>query len=180
MTKQREGEPKGCWGVLMANKGPQTKLIDLKGKALLPGFFDPHSHVVLQSAKFITANLDPKPIGNVESIADIQRILREWIQEKQLKPGQIVIGWGYDDTGLAERRHPNRKDLDAVSTENPILLLHISCHFMAGKVMLLGMRRSRTSTTAPARQAMAVTAKARMVSRGRDMMQGVCWKNSEF
>jgi len=122
---------------VMANKGPQTKLIDLKGKALLPGFFDPHSHVVLQSAKFITANLDPKPIGNVESIADIQRILREWIQEKQLKPGQIVIGWGYDDTGLAERRHPNRKDLDAVSTENPILLLHISCHFMTANSKML-------------------------------------------
>lgn len=122
---------------VLAYKGKDTKLIDLRGKCLMPGFVDPHSHVVLQSVKFSTANLDPKPIGKIESIADIQNTLRDWITEKQLKPGQWVIGWGYDDTGLKEMRHPNRKDLDAVSKDHPILLMHISCHLMTSNSKML-------------------------------------------
>lgn len=127
----------GALSEVMARKGPETKVIDLRGKTLMPGFFDPHSHVALQSAKFATANLDPKPIGEAGSIADIQRILRKWIQEKSPKTGQWVLGWGYDDTGIKEQRHPNRDDLDAVTTEFPILLVHISNHIMTGNSMML-------------------------------------------
>jgi len=122
---------------VIKRKGKDTKVIDLGGKTLMPGFFDPHSHLVLQSVKFSTANLDPKPIGKAGSIADIQQILRNWIDEKQIKPGKWVIGWGYDDTGIEEQRHPNRDDLDAVSTEHPILLMHISSHLMTGNSKML-------------------------------------------
>jgi imidazolonepropionase-like amidohydrolase len=45
----------GELAAVMAQKGPDTELVDLQGKTLMPGFFDPHSHVVLQSAKFATA-----------------------------------------------------------------------------------------------------------------------------
>ena len=116
---------------VMTCKGSETKLIDLDGKTIMPGFFDSHSHVVLQSVKFSTANLDPIPIGKAGSIADIQRIMKSWIQDKKLKPGQWAIGWGYDDTGITEQRHPTREDLDEVSTDHPILLMHISGHLMA-------------------------------------------------
>ena len=122
---------------VMASKGSETKLIDLGGKTLMPGFYDPHSHVVLQSAKFATADLDPIPIGEAGSIADIQRIMRDWIKEKKIAPGQWAVGWGYDDTGMREQRHPTRDDLDAVSTEHPILLMHISCHLMSCNSKLL-------------------------------------------
>jgi predicted amidohydrolase YtcJ len=127
----------GALEEVMVGKGPSTQVVDLKGKCLMPGFFDPHSHVALQSAKFSTANLDPKPIGEAGSIADIQGILRDWIEQKQLKPGKWVIGWGYDDTGIEEQRHPNRDDLDKVSTEHPILLMHISSHLMTGNSRML-------------------------------------------
>jgi len=122
---------------VLALKGPNTKLIDLGGKTLMPGFIDPHSHVAMQSAKFATANLDPKPIGEAGSIADIQRIMRDWIEQKQIKPARWVIGWGYDDTGIEEQRHPNRDDLDAVSTEHPIVLVHISGHLITGNSRML-------------------------------------------
>ena len=120
-----------------ARKGMDTKLINLDGKCLMPGFFDPHSHIVMQSVKFSVANLDPKPIGEAGSIADIQRILRDWIDKEKPKAGQWVIGWGYDDTGIEEQRHPNRDDLDAVSTDHPILLMHISSHLMTGNSKML-------------------------------------------
>lgn len=127
----------GSKKTVMVTQGPATKVIDLAGKTLMPGFIDPHSHVALQSVKFSTANLDPKPIGEAGSIADVQQILKDWIKEKKLEPGKWVIGWGYDDTGMAEQRHPNRDDLDAVSTDHPILLMHISSHLMTGNSMML-------------------------------------------
>jgi predicted amidohydrolase YtcJ len=127
----------GTMAEVMSAKGPDTKVIDLGGKTLMPGFFDPHSHLVLQSAKFSTANLDPKPIGGAGSIADIQRILKERIKEKKIAPGKWVIGWGYDDTGIEEQRHPNRDDLDAVSAGHPTLLMHISSHLMTGNSKML-------------------------------------------
>ena len=122
---------------VMTAKGPDTKMIDLKGQCLMPGFIDPHSHVVLQSVKFSVVNLDPKPIGEVGSIADIQRLMRERIEKTKPAKGQWILGWGYDDTGIKEMRHPNRRDLDEVSTDHPILLMHISCHLMAGNSRML-------------------------------------------
>ena len=127
----------GAKAEIMAGKGSDTKLIDLGGKTLMPGFFDPHSHIVIQSAKFGTANLDPVPIGETGSVADIQRIMGNWIEQKKLKPGEWAIGWGYDDTGIKDQRHPTRDDLDAVSTDHPILLVHISAHLMACNSKLL-------------------------------------------
>lgn len=104
--------------------------IDLAGKTMLPGFIDAHSHVVQQALKFAVVNLDPYPIGDVRTISDIQRKLRQRIDETEPEPGTWVFGWGYDDTGVAEQRHPTRDDLDAVSTDHPILLMHISSHLM--------------------------------------------------
>ena len=112
---------------ILKTKGPDTKPIDLGGKCLLPGFVDPHSHVVQQALKFSVVNLDPYPIGDVKSIEDIQRKLHQRIEETtKLEPGKWLFGWGYDDTGVVEGRHPTREDLDAVSTTHPILLMHIS------------------------------------------------------
>jgi predicted amidohydrolase YtcJ len=122
---------------VLACAGETTRTVDLKGRCLMPGFIDPHSHVVLQSAKFATVNLDPRPIGEVSSITDIQRLLREHIKKNNLSPGKWVIGWGYDDTGIEEMRHPMREDLDVVSTEHPILLVHISCHLCTGNSLLM-------------------------------------------
>lgn len=134
---------------VMGFKGEGTKLVDLAGRCLMPGFIDSHSHFALQSAKFSTVNLDPVPIGDVKNIADIQHKLKEYIETKKPKPGQWIYGWGYDDTGLEEMRHPNRDDLDAVTTENPIALIHISTHFAAGNSKALEMAGITAETPDP-------------------------------
>ena len=134
---------------VMALKGAETNLVDLGGKCLMPGFIDPHSHVVLQSLKFAGVNLDPHPIGDVKSIADIQRKLREHIEKKKPKPGAWIIGWGYDDTAMEEMRHPNRDDLDKVSTEHPIFLFHISMHLAAVNSKTLELARVGADTPDP-------------------------------
>ena len=134
---------------VLKHRGDATKVVDLKGRCLMPGFVDPHSHVVMQSAKFTTCNLDPKPIGVIGSMADIQSALKDWIRDEKIAPGQWVFGWGYDDTGIEEMRHPFREDLDAVSTEHPIMLLHISAHLMATNSKALEIAGVDASTPDP-------------------------------
>mgnify|MGYP001825349998 FL=1 len=130
-------------------RGPETRMVDLQGRALMPGFIDAHSHVVQQALKFAVVNLDPYPIGDVKTITDIQRKLRQRIEEKNPARGQWVIGWGYDDTGVAEQRHPTRKDLDAVSTDHPIVLMHISSHLMSANSNALELAGITSETPDP-------------------------------
>ena len=72
-------------------------------------------------------------------IDDIKSILTDCIAKNPIPSGDWVFGWGYDDTGMTEgeKRHPNRDDLDQVSLDHPILLMHISHHFVTGNSKML-------------------------------------------
>ena len=108
-----------------------TEVRDLGGAALLPGFVDSHSHFTLTATKLSTVNLDPPPAGDVTSIEGIQQKLRAELARKPRAEGEWLVGWGYDTAMLAERRHPTKSDLDAVSSDVPIALLHFSTHVAA-------------------------------------------------
>jgi predicted amidohydrolase YtcJ len=135
---------------IMKHVGPQTEVTDLAGKTLIPGFVDAHSHIVQQSLKFSTVILDPHPIGDVKTISDVQAKLAERAASDGKGPGDWIIGWGYDDTGLAEQRHPTRQDLDAVSTDRPIVLMHISSHLMTANTAALEAAGITAATPNPA------------------------------
>jgi len=108
-----------------------TEVHELGERTLLPGFIDAHGHLTYLAASLKWANLAPPPVGPVDSIASLQAALKEFIEAEDLAPGAWVIGAGYDDSLIAEQRHPTRDDLDAVSTEHPIALLHVSGHLAA-------------------------------------------------
>lgn len=128
-------------------KDQNTEIIDLKGKSLFPGFIDPHSHLAFQSLKNVVINLDPKPIGNVGNIKELQAAYAEKI--KDTKKGDWLIGFGYDDTALEEQRHPNRRDLDEISTEHPIFAFHISMHMCAVNSKALELAGITAETEVP-------------------------------
>ncbi len=111
-----------------AARGDHTRWVDLQGNTLMPGFFDSHSHLALTAAKLAVVNTDPPPAGSADSIARIQNLLRERLSNEPPAPGAWLVGWGYDHAMLAEGRHPTRTDLDAVSAEVPIMLIHFSTH----------------------------------------------------
>ncbi|MEE4361773.1 MAG: amidohydrolase [Pseudomonadales bacterium] len=112
-----------------AHLGPETRRIDLQGHTLLPGFVDAHSHFSFVAIQAVAANLLPPPDGPVNAIEELQAVLRSSIETSPLVAETgVVIGFDYDDSQLAEQRHPDRHDLDAVSTELPILLIHQSGH----------------------------------------------------
>ena len=114
-------------------RGPQTEVIDLAGRALLPGFIDPHGHIVMGGLQALSANLLAPPDGEVTDIASLQRVLRAWVaaNAEAVRNANLIIGFGYDNSQLAERRHPTRDDLDLVSRDVPIVLVHQSAHLGA-------------------------------------------------
>jgi predicted amidohydrolase YtcJ len=113
-----------------ATRGPGTRSVDLGGRALLPGFVDPHGHVVMVGIQAISANLLPAPDGEGNDIAAIIRLLRDWTQRnaEAVRRYNLIIGFGYDESQLREGRAPTRDDLDQVSTEFPVLIIHTSGH----------------------------------------------------
>ncbi len=108
---------------VMRHKGDHTRVVSLAGKALLPGFVDAHSHVTGVAERLAEVNLSPPPVGDVTSIADIQRRLREALPVAQRRGQRWLVAGGYDHTRLAERRSLTRQDLDPVSTRVPIFQL---------------------------------------------------------
>lgn len=106
-------------------KDRQTRIVDLEGRALLPGFIDAHGHLAMVAQRALQASLDPPPVGPVSDIASLQAELRT---QASKSPEGWIVGMGYDDAQLAERRHPTRQELDAVSIDRPILAIHVSSH----------------------------------------------------
>ena len=120
----------GSLADMEALKGEGTEMFDLAGRAMLPGFVDSHGHVVLGGIQALSANMLAPPDGDVSDIASLQEGLRAWMDENReaVEKINLVVGFGYDNAQLAELRHPTRDDLDAVSTEVPILIIHQSGH----------------------------------------------------
>ena len=110
-------------------KNPETVIVKLKGNTLVPGFVDAHSHFSGVGTQAIVANLLPVPDGSVNTIADLQMAMRNYIDSSAIvKNYNVAIGFNYDDSQLIEKRHPTRHDLDAVSTSIPIVIMHQSGH----------------------------------------------------
>jgi predicted amidohydrolase YtcJ len=130
-------------------KSADTQSIDLAGKALLPGFIDGHGHAFTTGIQAASANLLPAPDGEGNSIAKIQDILREYAKTDTSKKFNLILGFGYDDAQIAERRHPTRADLDEVSKDIPILLIHQSCHLGAMNSKALELAKITADTKDP-------------------------------
>jgi len=101
----------------------ETKVIDLHGDTLIPGFVDTHNHILMYALMKDMVNCSTPPN---KQIGDILEILGKKVQKSP--NGEWIQGYGYDDTLLEEKRHPTKEDLDKVSLDHPILVSHISGH----------------------------------------------------
>lgn len=120
------GNKKGA----MEHQFGKTQLVDLKGKALLPGFVDPHSHVYGVGLQAMVANVLPSPDGQADTVDEIVAILKSAGQDDKqrlfIEKTGWILGFGYDDAQLD--RYPTKADLDKVSTEKPVMIIHTSGH----------------------------------------------------
>jgi predicted amidohydrolase YtcJ len=137
---------------VMKLKGPATQLVDLKGRTLVPGFVDAHGHMVIGGLQAISANVLAPPDGKVTDIASLQQTLRDWAQQNAaiVEKTKVIIAFGYDNSQLKELRHPTKEELDEVSRDIPVIIIHQSSHLATVNSAMLKAMGYDASTKDPA------------------------------
>lgn len=95
-----------------------TKVMDLQGKTAVPGLIDAHQHMF--STGFNLRNVDCRVTSIKEMVEKVKA------RAETCAPGEWILGWGYDESRFAEKRHPTKKDLEGI--RNPVLITHYSLH----------------------------------------------------
>jgi len=111
-----------------------TEVIDLGWRTLVPGFIDCHAHPMGYGESLMAVDCRTPPVS---SIQDMVAAIRRKAEEKP--EGEWVIGVGYDDFKLAERRHPNRWDLDEAAPDNPVIITRMCGHVSVANSLALQM-----------------------------------------
>ena len=114
--------------------GPGARRVDLEGRALLPAFVDPHSHLLACAYAHLQV-----PLGECAGWGEIADRLAKHVQERGVQPGEWVKGTGYDQNALAEGAAPDRFCLDRACPHNPVVIQHASGH--AGVFNTLALER---------------------------------------
>jgi predicted amidohydrolase YtcJ len=142
----------GSMADLLKHQDDTTDVFDLDGRAMLPGFVDSHGHVVMGGLQALSANLLAPPDGEVTDIPSLQATVTAWMEDNAEVVDQVnmIVGFGYDNAQLAELRHPTRQDLDAVSEEVPILIIHQSGHLGVANSKALELAGVDATTENPA------------------------------
>ncbi len=109
-------------------KGGVTKIVDLGGKTLLPGFIDGHSHYINSLLVADQCKLYSPPSGPGKDVPSIIAELKRYATERKIPKGEMIMGYGYDDTVMPGGRLLNRDDLDEAFPDNPVRIEHVSMH----------------------------------------------------
>jgi hypothetical protein len=120
-----------------------TRIVDLGGRTLLPGFEDAHAHI-WKLGSLLTTSLD---LRGVESIERICALIAE--RDKSLPEGAWLQGRGFNEISLAEGRLPTRADLDRVAPVRPVLLTRTCGHIFIANSAALRLAGIGRGTTAP-------------------------------
>ena len=136
---------------VLAHRGDSTEIFDLAGRTMLPGFVDSHGHVVMGGLQALSANLLAPPDGEVTDIASLKASLSAWAEENSdfVDEANLIIGFGYDNAQLSELRHPTRHELDEVSVDIPIVIVHQSGHLGVANSAALELAGIDASSEAP-------------------------------
>ena len=110
------------------HKGTKTKVVNLAGKALLPGFIDAHSHYFSSLTVANQVNVYAPPAGPGKDPASIVAALAKFKERNKVPKGTLIQAYGYDENVMPNGRLLNRDDLDKAFPDNPILVGHVSMH----------------------------------------------------
>ena len=118
----------GAKDEVLALKAEGTKVVDLDGKALLPGFLDAHSHYINSLLVANQCKLYAPPSGPGKDVPSIIAELKKYAAVRKIPKGEMIMGYGYDDTVMPDGRLLNRDDLDTAFPDNPVRIDHVSMH----------------------------------------------------
>ena len=111
-------------------KGPETQVIDLAGKFLMPGFNDAHTHLSEGGFEALNVNL----IG-VKSLEEFRERIRAKVESAA--PGDWILGGGWDETLWPVKVVPTRWDIDEVSGDHPVFVERVDGHIGAANTRAL-------------------------------------------
>jgi predicted amidohydrolase YtcJ len=106
-----------------ALRGPETRVIDLRGRMATPGLFEAHLHLL--PLGLMMADVDVRP-RFARTLDDLLKAIKA--KADSLKPGEWVLARGYDQFELDVKRHPDRSELDAAAPNNPVYLVRACGH----------------------------------------------------
>ncbi|KPV65007.1 MAG: imidazolonepropionase [Candidatus Bathyarchaeota archaeon BA1] len=122
--------------------GKNTKVIDLQGRTVVPGFIDTHVHI-MGFGRSLTA-ID---FRGVTSIEEVKRRLKMRVQETPT--GKWILGRGWDQDHFVEKRYPTRWDLDEVAPNNPVVFARVCGHVCVVNSKVLGLAGITRETAHP-------------------------------
>lgn len=110
----------------------KTKIMNLEGSTLIPGFIDTHNHILGYSQVIDFVNCSTPPNQQIKDILEQVRSKAEAYAD-----GEWIRGFGYDDTALEEKRHLTREELDRVAPNHPVFIAHVSGHLAVANSLAL-------------------------------------------
>ena len=132
-----------------AYRGPETAIVDLAGKTLLPGFIDAHSHYYNSLLVANQAQVYAPPSGRAGDVDSLIAEIRRFATDRAIPRGELIVAYGYDDTAMAGGRLLNRDDLDAAFPDNPVRVDHVSMHGTVLNSLALALYGFSAATETP-------------------------------
>jgi predicted amidohydrolase YtcJ len=123
--------------------GTNTRIIDMRGAFVMPGFNDAHVHIGQSALTKLAIDFT-----GVQSLAEFQQRIRENMKDRA--PGEWITGFGWDQTLWPGRRDPTRADLDAVSTTHPMFFARVDGHVAVANSLALKIADVTHNTAEPA------------------------------
>jgi predicted amidohydrolase YtcJ len=121
---------------------PSAETIQLKGKFLMPGFNDAHVHLGAAAADMLSVQLN-----GVTTIEELQKRIADAVARH--KEGEWITGSGWDHTLWADKKFPNKEQIDAVAPKNPVFLVHVSGHVAVANTLALQHGEIKDDTPNP-------------------------------
>ena len=123
-------------------KGPRTKLVDLHGHFVMPGFNDAHMHLTEAGRKKLTVDLT-----GTRSLQEFQDRIRKYV--KDAAPHEWITGSGWDETLWPGSHLPTRGDIDEVTKDHPVFLVRIDGHVAVANTAALKIAQVTPATRNP-------------------------------
>jgi predicted amidohydrolase YtcJ len=101
--------------------GSKTRVIDLEGRLVLPGFTDSHVHFLVYALRRHQVVLD-----GVDDWEEVRRRIRAGVE--RTAPGEWVLGWGWNQNLWGDGTFPSKGDLDDIAPHNPVVLTRTDFH----------------------------------------------------
>jgi predicted amidohydrolase YtcJ len=126
-----------------AGNAPGMRIIDLHGHTATPGLIDTHAHIADGGVE----DLYGVKLSDTSSVAEI--VARVKARIALVKPGEWVVGSGWDEGKLAERRYVIAADLDVVAPNSPVWLTHTTGHYGVANSVALRLAHITRATPDP-------------------------------